>query len=237
MGHVDDMKIRVGGLPLHPKLPLEYKLVFSAEGLINEYFEKAIVLRNGKITEIDSLTELEEMTFPHTFGKLEAFITSGGTSTLPFTLKDKVKNLDDKTIRYPGHCDKVKAILGLGLGSLAPVSVGKQKVVPRELLIELLKRTLIDDDNDVVLVRITATKTEANNTSGLKFELIDYGEPKNGITAMMKTTAFPAAAIGWMLGAGRVKKKGAIPQELCISSIEYIKELEKRGIRFEKSKI
>src|SRR2546423_247523 len=73
---VDEIHIRVGGLPLSPKPPLDYQLVFAVEGLINEYVERARVLRGGEIVEIDSMTEVEELEFPAPFGKMEAFQTS-----------------------------------------------------------------------------------------------------------------------------------------------------------------
>ena len=79
---LDEIHIRVGGLPQDPQPPLDYQLVFSVEGLINEYIELARVIRDGKITEVDSMTEIEELSFDG-FPPLEAFQTSGGTSTLP----------------------------------------------------------------------------------------------------------------------------------------------------------
>src|SRR5688572_25494033 len=95
---VDEIHIRVGGLPQNPQPPLDYQLVFSVEGLINEYVETARVIRNGKITEVPSMTEVEPLDFDG-FPPLEAFQTSGGTSTLPDTFLGKVKHLDYKTIR------------------------------------------------------------------------------------------------------------------------------------------
>ena len=102
---VDEIHIRVGGLPQHPKTLLEYQLVFSVEGLINEYIEVARVIRDGEITEVESMTEIESLEFEG-FPPLEAFQTSGGTSTLPDTFLGKIKQLDYKTIRYAGHCEK-----------------------------------------------------------------------------------------------------------------------------------
>src|SRR5688572_29205346 len=82
---IDEIHIRVGGLPQNPQPPLDYQLVFSVEGLINEYIERARVVRGGKIVEVDSMTEVESLEFPEPFGTMEAFQTSGGTSTLPDT--------------------------------------------------------------------------------------------------------------------------------------------------------
>ena len=232
-GTADELRIRVGGLPVHPRPPLNYKLVFSPEGLINEYAERAVALRNGRQVELESLTELEELEFPPPFGRLEAFVTSGGASTLPRTMMGKVQELDYKTIRYPGHCAAMRAMLWLGLGDIGPVKVGKEKMAPRDLLMELLRRKLTDRDRDAVLMRVTALK----EGKGVRFQLIDEGERRRGITAMMRTTAFPAATVAWMLGSGQIQKKGALPQELCIPAGRFMEELGDRGILVEKSLI
>src|SRR5438477_7352250 len=141
---LEEIHIRVGGLPQHPKPPLDYQLVFSVEGLINEYIEPARIIRDDQITTVDSLTELEEIEFPPPFAKLEAFQTSGGTSTLPDTFLGKVRQLDYKTIRYRGHCDKFKTMIDLGLCE------GEA----RKMFGELLVRNLPHDEPDVVLVRV-----------------------------------------------------------------------------------
>jgi lysine 6-dehydrogenase len=90
-----EVHIRVGGLPQNPRPPLDYQLIFSVEGLINEYVEPARVVRDGKIKEIESMTELESLEFEN-FPLLEAFQTSGGTSTLPDTFLGKIKNSTTK---------------------------------------------------------------------------------------------------------------------------------------------
>src|SRR4029077_19483995 len=153
-GKLDEIHIRVGGLPQNPKPPLNYQLVFSVEGLINEYIERARVLRGGAITMVDSMTEIEELDFPEPFGRMEAFQTSGGTSTLPQTFLGRVRELDYKTIRYPGHCAKFKTMIDLGLCSSEAVNVDGRPVAPRRLLSDLLVRNLPHDEPDVVLVRV-----------------------------------------------------------------------------------
>jgi lysine 6-dehydrogenase len=94
LDRVESVKIRVGGLQQEPRPPLNYALIFSVEGLINEYIEPCIAIRDGKIVVEDPLVGFEELTFPEPFGKLEAFNTSGGTSTLPHTYLGKVNELD-----------------------------------------------------------------------------------------------------------------------------------------------
>src|SRR6185436_14645703 len=138
---LDEVHIRVGGLPQDPKPPLDYQLVFSVEGLINEYIEPARVIRDGRITTVESMTEVESLDFPAPFGTMEAFQTSGGTSTLVETYLGNVRELDYKTIRYPGHCEKFKTMIDLGLCPSEPVG----GVVPRRLFGELLVRNLPAD--------------------------------------------------------------------------------------------
>ena len=228
LGTADSEWIRVGGLPLHPVPPLNYKIVFQPDGLINEYVEPAVALRDGKKVELECLTDIEELEFPPPFGKLEAFVTSGGASTLPDTFKNRVRDLDYKTIRYPGHAERFKAILSLGLGSTKPLKVGGLRLAPRALLnyLLLVAPDLNREDQDSVLVRVTAVKGEKK----VQYELIDLGEPALGITAMMRTTSFPASTVAWMLGSGKVEKKGAFPQELCIPAESFIREIRKRGV-------
>src|SRR5205823_5133437 len=151
---LDEIHIRVGGLPQRPKPPLDYQLVFSVEGLINEYVERARVIRDGRIAEVESMTEVESLEFPPPFGTMEAFQTSGGTSTLPETFLGRVRERDYKTIRYPGHCAKFKTMIDLGLCSSEKVKVDGLSIAPRRLLGDLLVKNLPADEPDVVLVRV-----------------------------------------------------------------------------------
>src|SRR5436190_23799154 len=145
---VDEIHIRVGGLPQKPKPPLDYQFVFSVEGLINEYVERARVVRGGRIVELESMTEVENREFPAPYGRMEAFQTSCGTSTLPETFLGRVKELDYKTIRYPGHCAKFKTMIDLGLCSSEPLPLNGMRVAPRRLLADLLVRNLPADEPD-----------------------------------------------------------------------------------------
>ncbi len=106
-GKADALKIYVGGLPQSPKPPFNYQLVFSVEGLINEYCEPAKILRDGKMITIEPLTEVESFHMEG-FPELEAFHTSGGTSTLPETFQGQVGECFEKTLRYPGHVSMLR---------------------------------------------------------------------------------------------------------------------------------
>jgi lysine 6-dehydrogenase len=234
LGRVDnaeEVHIRVGGLPQNPQPPLDYQLVFSVEGLINEYIEPARVLRNGQITEIESMTEVESLEFPEPFGRMEAFQTSGGTSTLVDTYKGRVRDLDYKTIRYPGHCAQFKTMIDLGLCSSEEILVDGNRVRPRRLLGELLMKNLPHDGPDVVLVRVEVK----GGGKTLRYDIIDRQDEETGLSAMMRTTAFPASIVALMMARGETTSKGALPQERCIPPDAFMRELAKRNIRVEES--
>ena len=226
----EEIHIRVGGLPQNPKPPLNYQLVFSVEGLINEYIESARVIRNGEIKEVESMTELESLEFEN-FPVLEAFQTSGGTSTLPETFLGKIKELDYKTIRYAGHCEKFKTMIDLGLCSSEEIVADYVKVKPRKVLGELLQNHLPADEPDYVLIRLEFVGTKGSERKSLRYDIVDKFDETTNLSAMMRTTAFPASIIAQMMARGDVKMRGATPQEKAIDAEKFVAELEKRNIR------
>lgn len=270
---LDEIHIRVGGLPQNPRPPLDYQIVFSVEGLINEYVERARVIRSGQLIEVESMTELEALNFPEPYGRMEAFQTSGGTSTLPETFLGKIKELDYKTIRYPGHCERFKLLIDLGLASSDAVEVGGASLPPRRLLGELLNRHLPADEPDLVFIRLEfvgqlrtdedallkqlvevkqVSPSEASSemfgdlvreaareggaqTARLRYDIIDRFDSRTGLSAMQRTTAFPASIVAQMMARGETTRKGAVPQERCIPPDAFVKELAARGITIDES--
>ncbi len=227
---LDEIHIRVGGLPQQPQPPLNYQIVFSPEGLINEYVEKARVIRDGRIAEVDSMTELEWLEFPPPYGKLEAFQTSGGTSTLPETFLGHVRLLDYKTLRYPGHCEQFKLLMDLGLTSSEKVLANGVEVSPRQVLSEVLLKNLPTEGPDLVFVNLAFRGVIDGLWRTLRYTIIDRSDEKTGLSAMMRTTAFPASIIAQMMARGEIRDKGAIPQEICVPPETFVHELARRGI-------
>ncbi len=232
---VESIKIRVGGLPQTPVPPLNYQIVFSVEGLINEYIEKARVIRDGKISDVESMTEIESLTFPVPYGEMEAFQTSGGTSTLPDTFLGKIKELDYKTIRYTGHCEKFKAMIDLGLCSSNEIDVDGVRVKPRRVLGELLYKNLPADGADLVFVRLEFRGLMKDEEKALRYDIIDKFDEETNLSAMMRTTAFPASIIAQMMARGETAYRGATPQEKVIPTQRFVDELAKRNIVIEES--
>ena len=227
---IEEIHIRVGGLPQNPKPPLDYQLVFSVEGLINEYIETARVIRGGEIAEVESMTELETLEFDD-FPALEAFQTSGGTSTLPETFLGKIKELDYKTIRYAGHCEKFKTMIDLGLCSSEEILVDYAKITPRKIFGELLQKNLPADEPDYVLIRLKFVGEQNGEIKRLRYDIVDEFDEKTNLSAMMRTTAFPASIIAQMAAKGDVKMRGATPQEKAIDAEKFVSELERRNIK------
>ena len=226
---IEEIHIRVGGLPQKPQPPLNYQLVFSVEGLINEYVEHARVIRDGEIMTVPSMTELETLSFEG-FPPLEAFQTSGGTSTLPDTFLGKVQQLDYKTIRYAGHCEKFKTMIDLGLCSSEEIVADFVKVKPRKVFGELLQQHLPADGPDYVLVRLEFAGVVDGRPRTMRYDIVDKQDEATGLSAMMRTTAFPASIIAQMMAKGDVVTRGATPQESAIDPDRFVAELSRRNI-------
>lgn len=230
---VDTVKLRVGGLPVDPQPPLNYQIVFSPNGLINEYMEDSLILDHGHVKTKSSMTEVETLSFPKPFGTMEAFLTSGGCSTLPTTYKDTIGYLDYKTIRYPGHCEKFKLLLDLGMGQETPVSVGSQHMVPRHLLITLLEKTLPSDGRDVTLLKVIGEGRHHHKTVRREYMMIDYYDDRHAMTSMMRTTGFPVSIIAQLIEHGTIALSGVFCPEEIVPCQPFFKELEARGIHIE----
>lgn len=231
---IESIKIRVGGLPLNPAPPFNYQIVFSPNGLINEYVEDALVLDHGKIIAKEPMTELETVEFPYPFGKMEAFLTSGGCSTMPYTFRDKVAYLDYKTIRYPGHCQMFRHLLDIGLASDEPRDVNGKKISPRELLIDLLWKTLPINGKDVVLIKLFGKGVKNGKTIDLEYRIIDYYDDENNLTSMMRTTAYPVSINAQFIEKGLISEYGVFGNEEIIPTKPFFQELKKRDIILKK---
>jgi len=230
MDTVDFVKLRVGGLPRSPRPPLQYQIVFSPYGLINEYVEDAMVLNHGKILFKKSMTDVEPLEFPKPFGTMEAFLTSGGCSTLPYTYKNIITYLDYKTIRYPGHCEKINTLLDLGLAEETKINIGKTSIAPRDVFAHLLSTHVPSEGEDVVLLRALAKGRLKGKTLTRDYLLIDYYNRKDTTTAMMRTTGYPVSITAQMIEDETIQKRGVFCPEEIVPPEPFFKALKKRGI-------
>ncbi len=233
LDEVTDVFMWDGGIPQNPEPPFNYLLTFHVAGLTNEYAEPAIFLRNGKITEVEPMTELESVEFPDSVGELEAFVAGGGTSTMPWTFEGKLRTLQNLTLRYPGHFNQLRAFWDLGMWDLKPVMVGENEIVPRDVFHALFepKVTFPNDpekSRDIVFVRVKALGKKAGKPAQVVVELEDHFDEQTGFTAMERTTGWDAAIVAEMMAHG-ITPRGAGGVESFVPAVPFVNELRRRG--------
>lgn len=231
----DTVRLRCGGLPQNPEPPLFYKVVFAMVGLTNEYFGNAVFLRDGKVVDVETFSELEEIVFDEPIGRCEAFVTSGGTSTCPWTFEGSVNEYDYKTVRYRGHYERFKVIRDLGLLDLEPVDLGSTRVIPRDLFNKVAAKNLrFPDDRDLVVLRVVVKGLKDGHEVKMTFEVIDFEDEETGFSAMQRCTGWSASIIAILMAKGKVKP-GATSLEVAVDGRVFVDEFKLRGIRFTES--
>jgi len=232
----ETVKIRVGGLPQNPEPPLNYQIVYSLHGVLDYYTTLSWVLRDGEPKQVEALTEIEHLEFPEPVGTLEAFHTAGGLSTMPWTYEGKLRSMEYKTLRYPGHAEIMKAIRDLGLLDLDPIRVGEQEVVPRQVFIAAVEPKLRKPEGrDLVALRVEAEGRKDGKPTHIVYDLLDYYDEATGISAMERTTGFSLSITGQMQARGQVTRLGACTPDQCVPADPYVEELGRRGIRIRKT--
>ncbi|MFW6080035.1 MAG: saccharopine dehydrogenase family protein, partial [Gemmatimonadota bacterium] len=240
MDETDVVRIRVGGLPQNPKPPLGYQIVYSLHGVLDYYTTRSWVLRDGEPARVDALTGIETVEFPEPVGTLEAFHTGGGLSTLPWSYRGRVRTMEYKTLRYPGHAQTMRAIRDLGLLDLDPVTVpvaaadddgDEAEVVPRDIFIACAEPRLRDPDGrDLVALRVEAEGARDGSPYRIVYDLVDRYDEATGISAMERATGFSLAITGRMQADGRIAAAGATTPDRCVPADDYIRELGRRGV-------
>jgi lysine 6-dehydrogenase len=234
LDETESVKIYVGGLPQVPEPPLNYQLVYSLEGVLDYYTTPVLVLEGGEVIDKEPLTGVETVTF-EALGELEAFLTAGGISRMPYRYRGLIPSMSYKTLRYPGHCELMKSMKNLGLMDLDPVEIGGASVVPRDLLIKVLDTKLRKPSGeDVVVMRVVIDGAIGGVPRTVTYEMVDYYDRDQEITAMMRTTGYSLGATAYMQAAGLIPKGVHTPSE-CVPTEMYIQQLANRGIMIERS--
>jgi saccharopine dehydrogenase-like NADP-dependent oxidoreductase len=236
---VQAVHIMVGGLPEKPVPPLDYVITWSPENLIDEYMRKARIVKEGKIVEVEALSGLEEVEFPG-LGRLEAFYTDG-LRTLPQTITDAY-DMWEKTLRYPGHAEKIKLLRTLGFFEEEQIDVDGVSVSPRKLTVKLLEQKLRKPEvKDIVALKVEVSGVKNGRQTCYVYHLLDYYDKKLGMTAMARTTAYSASIIAQFILKKAVREKGVVPMEKIGMDDAlfrlFLDELEKRGIKIAEEKI
>ncbi|SEQ23471.1 saccharopine dehydrogenase family protein [Piscibacillus halophilus] len=233
---LESIRLFVGGIPVQPEPPLEYNHVFSMEGLMDHYTDPALIIRNGEKVEVPALSEVETLHFER-FGPLEAFHTSGGTSTLPHSFPN-VQTLEYKTIRYRGHAEKFKLLVDLNLTRQDyEVDVHGAKVKPREVFLKVIEPIVeLKDRDDAVLLRVIVGGLEDDVPVEYKYEMSTFKDRVKNVTAMAQATANTISVVAQMIANGTITKRGVYPPERIVPGREYIDEMAKRGVNIKESR-
>lgn len=230
----EEIFIYDAGLPQNPQPPWNYELTFHINGLTNEMDGQAVFLRDGQIVYVETLSEPETLTF-EPLGLLEADVTSGGTSLAPWTFAGKLRTYENKVLRYPGHFEWLRAFKTLGLFSEAPLQVGDQTVIPRQVYHTLLEPQINSRVvKDIGLIRVIGKGKKAGRSAVVTIDLVDYYDPHTGFTAMERLTGWHSAIMMIFQANGRVPS-GAVPVELAVPASEFMSALQERGIPHNKT--
>ncbi|GKV65148.1 MULTISPECIES: saccharopine dehydrogenase family protein [unclassified Sporosarcina] len=233
LDETNEIRLYVGGVPVKPEPPLDYNVVFSLEGLFDHYTDPSRVIRDRKVLELPSLTEVEPLEFER-YGTMEAFHTSGGTSTMLESFSN-VTTLEYKTIRYPGHAEKARLLAELGLlNRESSIYVdGKPLRVRDVMMAHLTPRLRLGDRSDAVLLRVIVSGEKDGSPKTVTFNLITEKDQTTNETAMARATANTISVVAQMIGNGVITKRGAWPPEQIVPGELYIEEMKKRGVVIE----
>ncbi len=227
----DRVRIYVGGLPQHPEPPLNYQIVYSLEGALDYYTTPSWILRDGKPVTVDALSELEDVEFPTPVGTLEAFHTAGGISTMPFSFEGKIREMEYKTLRYPGHADLMRAVREMGLLDLTPVMVKGKEIVPRDAFIASVSPKLTKPEGrDLVALRVVVSGTKAGQPLTTTFDLVDRYDEVHGISAMMRCTGYSLSVTGLVQARRQVIRFGVTTPDEGMPYDRYVEMLGERGV-------
>jgi saccharopine dehydrogenase-like NADP-dependent oxidoreductase len=204
--------ILVGGLPVQRRWPWEYGAVFSPIDVIEEYTRVARYVEHGQLVEREALTDPELHYFPG-LGTLESFNTDGLRS-----LMDTIKapDLKEKTMRWPGHIEKIRVLRETGFFSQTPIEVGGVSVRPLDVTAKLLfpMWKLREGEDELTVMRVEAEGLKGQAKVRYTYDLLDRTDPVTHEMSMARTTGFPATAMARLILGGQLKRPGVTPPEM-----------------------
>lgn len=211
LDHTDNVVYMVGGLPEIREWPWEYKAVFSPVDVIEEYIRPARFLENGNFVVKPALSDPELISFPG-IGTLEAFNTDGLRSLVKTI---KCPNMKEKTLRYPGHIEKMRLLRETGFFSQEEININGKMVKPMDLTAKLLfpKWQLEEGEVDVTVMKVMAEGRKDGRKVRYTWDLFDKYDSATGIHSMARTTGYAATAAVRMIASGLYQHKGiSVPE-------------------------
>lgn len=207
LGGAERVRILVGGVPLHPRPPFLFKAAFAPGDVIEEYTRPARLVEGGKVIERPALSRIEEVELPGV-GRMQGGLTDGLRS-LVRTLA--VPEMDELTLRWPGHYDLMRGFQAAGLFSSEPLDVGGTRVRPIDVATALLvpSWTYAEGEEDLTVMRVEVHQRGKSRV----WDLADRFDAASGTSSMARTTAFPCAIAARLLAEGRLRSPGVHPPE------------------------
>jgi saccharopine dehydrogenase-like NADP-dependent oxidoreductase len=234
---IDDVRILVGGLPVDRTRPFGYAILFSATDVIEEYTRPARVVEEGRVVTRPALSGVEAVEVPG-IGTLEGFLTDG-LRTLLATVP--ARSMAEKTLRYPGHADAMRALRESGFFDSRPIEAGGASVSPRAVTERLLSVAwkLREREEEFTYLRVSVAGRDATGLVKTSlFELLDR-PGGGGATSMARTTGFPCSVAAAMLARGQYRYPGVRPLELLAAdtgaSLRFLEGLRARGLTFQET--
>ncbi|NQV01300.1 MAG: saccharopine dehydrogenase NADP-binding domain-containing protein [Bacteroidia bacterium] len=227
----------VGGLPQVREWPYEYKAGFSPIDVIEEYTRPARLVKNGKMVVKPALSEPELMNFPG-IGTLEAF-NSDGLRSLIHTIK--APDMKEKTLRYPGHIEKMKMLRETGFFSQEILDINGKLIRPIDLTSRLLfpKWKLKEGEVDITIMKVVVEGKKEGRRIRYTYDLFDTYDPVTRIHSMARTTGYTATVALRMIAQGIYSHKGiTVPEFLgkkteCVNYL--LNGLKERGVNYRES--
>jgi len=233
LDQMSSVEIFVGGLPEKPEPPLNYRVVFSLEDVVNEYTRPALVVEKGKRKKVDPLSGLGYTSIPRV-GQLEYFLTDG-LGSLPRSYP-KTREMHEFTLRYPGHAHMMRTLRVLGFFERKSIKIGDVELEPRQLTIERLRGAMSHGPpEDFLALRVEVKGLSHGKKSRLRYQLLDHFDRRSGVSAMARTTAYPCTSVALLLGRGEIKETGIVTPEMIAQDeglFQFVLDrLAERGVK------
>ena len=234
-----DFECLVGGLPKVKKWPFCYKAPFSPIDVIEEYTRPARYIENGKMITREALTDCEFVEFDNV-GTLESF-NSDGLRSIMFTMPH-IKNMKEKTLRYPGHVEYVRVLKESGFFNTKEIEVNGTKISPLNFTSKVLfdEWKLGETEEEITVMRITVKGENTDEKiEEITYTLHDEYCSETKTSSMARTTGYTASAAANLFLEGRFKEKGVFPPELVGKHEDcfhyFLNYLKERNIHYKKN--
>ena len=226
---VDHAHIRVGDITLHPEPPFDFRVSTSPQKMVEDYTNPSFMIEDGELKNIAPLSQIEHIFFEEPYGVLEAFNTAVSGNTLMRTFANRVRNLDVKTIKRPGHADQWRFLLALGFADRKSIDL-RTHLTYRDVLLRRLRSLLGDEQPDVVLLRVMICGTLGREKKTITYEMALSAEPEDVLGAVRTATSVPTSVVAETLASGEVEGGGAAVPETILDKPLFLERLANRGM-------